>query len=133
MNVSGSQFEVINDPTPAKLQALVRKENFRAVLPSGLPVGTTLAQAARYGPGAFDVSYNFPGKWRVSHHLLRIIIANRADVGAVIAPSRGGYTFQTGPVQARWTIGDEEVTALGYAATPTELANIKRAMIRRHE
>lgn len=123
-------FHVMKDPTPEDLRTIARGTTFPIQYPDGLPAGTTLGEIG-YGQSIMLLDYNLPGAWRRSNHLLRIWLV---DPRALTAP-RSSYAFSfkmgglasTGSV--RWTVGREVVIVMRSLATPSEIENIKRAMV----
>lgn len=103
--------------------------NFAAVLPAGLPDGTTPVRLYTSGSDLMAVTYNLPGAWRASHHLLWIFLANPQTLGSqeLHAPA-----YQLRPdsrmLRAQWRAGAEEVIVVSNGLTQTELQTIKRAM-----
>ncbi|MGB8965972.1 MAG: hypothetical protein WCB99_10065 [Candidatus Cybelea sp.] len=123
-------FHVMNDPTPEDLRIIARGATFPVQYPDGLPAGTTLGQVG-YGPSIMLLNYNLPGAWRRPNHLLKIWLV---DPRALTAPrSPHAFAFKTGGLAAtgsvRWNIGRELVIVMRSLATPSEIENIKRAMV----
>lgn len=133
VHISSDTLTYTKRPTEQQLRSAATKLDFPAILPTGLPAGSVLAGIARFGTEALVLQYNLPGSWRASHHLLKMVIAHRTASGVSVDGARTLYTLASKPVQAHWNVGQEEVIAVGYAATPAELANIKRAMLFGHE
>ena len=130
----GGRWMPVRNPTDQDLQKAARSMNFRAILPQGLPKGTDAEGLTVLGPGAMQITYNLPGAWRRSNHLLFVILANPKSVAPDRAkPPQGKYTLQfgqtTGLGAMRWMVGQEEVIVLKSTITASELAHFKAAMI----
>lgn len=119
-------------PTPDDLRDIARQAAFTVHFPSGLPAGTTIAGVG-YGPSIILVDYNLPGAWRRSNHLLRIVLADPRTLTTSRAPH--AFMFKIGGLAAsgslHWHIGGELVIVMRSLATPRELQEIKRAMMRK--
>lgn len=124
------EFHVMKDPTREDLRTIARGATFPVQYPGGLPAGTTLGEVG-YGPSIILLDYNLPGAWRRPNHLLRIWLV---DPRALAAPrSSRGFSFKMGGLAStgsvRWNIGHELVIVMRSLATPSEIENIKRAMV----
>jgi hypothetical protein len=80
-----------------------------------------------------QITYNLPGAWRRSNHLLFVILANPKSVTSQGAPpAHGKYALQFGQSKGlgaeRWMVGQEEVIVLKSTITAAELAHFKAAM-----
>lgn len=125
------EFRVANFPNEAELCRIVARATFPVQLPAGLPPGTILGQVG-YGPSFIELSYNLPGAWRRSNHLLKIALVDPRSLTATTGPHawvmRMGGLAATGAV--RWNIGHEIVIVMNSMATPAEIENIHRTMLR---
>jgi hypothetical protein len=104
--------------------------NFHAVLPKGLPPGTTPIRLFTSGRDVLAITYNLPGAYRRSHHLLWIFLANPSTLSGKF-PAAKTYkdrTFGRTMSQAHWRVGHEEVIVVSNGLTAAELATLKRAM-----
>lgn len=115
----------------AEVAEAAKQLNFAVTLPAGLPAGTQPIRLFRSGHDVLVVTYNLPGQWRASHHLLWIFIANPAAVAQ--APSAPRLHLQRRYADphmssARWRAGAEEVIVVSNGLTPSELQSIKAAM-----
>jgi len=124
----------VRNPTERDFQKAVRALNFTAILPDGLPKGTDAESLTVFGPGAMQITYNLPGAWRRSNHLLFVILANPASVAPENAKlPRTAYSLQYGPTTGlgalRWRVGQEELIVLRSTITASELAHFKRVMM----
>jgi hypothetical protein len=124
------EFHVIKDPAPEDLRTIARGATFPVQYPGGLPAGTTLGEIG-YGPSIVLLDYNLPGAWRRPNHLLRIWLV---DPRVLTAPrSSRAFSFKIGGLAStgsvRWDIGHELVIVMRSLATPSEIENIKRAMV----
>lgn len=124
------QFHVMKDPTPEDLLSIARGATFPVQYPRALPAGTTLGEIG-YGPSIMLLDYNLSGVWRRPNHLLRIWIV---DPRVLLVPhSSHAFSFKIGGLAStgsvRWNIGHELVIVMRSLATPSEIENIKRAMV----
>jgi hypothetical protein len=124
------EFHVIKNPTPEDLRVVARGATFPVQYPGGLPVRTTLGEIG-YGHSIMLLDYNLAGAWRRPNHLLRIWLV---DPRALTAPrSSHAFSFKMGGLAStgsvRWNIDREVVIVMRSLATPSEIENIKRAMV----
>ena len=131
--VSTSSLGFTPHPSEADVLALARRVDFPAQLPSGLPAGTTIAQAGQLDRSAIFVTYNLPGAWRRSDHLLWVFLANPRAVGPMPKKQRGRYLLTIGGRATRgtvrWRVGGEDVVVAADMITPAELRHLKDAML----
>ena len=130
---AGGHWLPVRNPTERDLQDAARTMNFRVILPKGLPEGTTAMQLMALGPGAMQITYNLPGAWRRSNHLLFVILANSKSVASADAtPAKTKFSMQFGQTPGlgavRWMVGGEEVIVLKSTITAAELAHFKAVM-----
>lgn len=105
--------------------------NFTPVLPAGLPAGTKPIRLYTSGHDLIAVTYDLPGAWRSSHHLLWIFLANPATIGEHhLPPSRYRLRPDGRMSQAHWIAGNEAVVVVSNGLTAAELQAIKTAMLR---
>ena len=123
--------------TDADLRAAAKQLDFRVVLPAGLPDGTTPFQLVVIGKSAMQITYDLPGAWRRSDHLLVMLLTSDRDVvnlkGArVPAYARRGLTMQQHLRNIQfWRVGNEVVVAMADNITTQEMTRIRRAMLTR--
>ena len=130
----GGNWKPVRNPKEEDIQKAARAMNFPVVLPTGLPKGTDAAGLMVPGPGAMQITYNLPGAWRRSNHLLFVILANPKSVapeGSTPPKSKFSmdYGQTTGLGAMRWMVGQEEVIVLKSTITASELAHFKAAMM----
>jgi hypothetical protein len=131
---TGGRLSQVQHPTEQDIRNAARALNFPAILPKGLPSGTTGAQVMVLGPGAMEIAYNLPGAWRRSNHLLFVILANPKSVASdSTTPPKSKFTIQqsgstAGSGTVRWMVGQEEVIVLKSTITAAELAHFKAVM-----
>src|SRR6185437_10612060 len=114
----------------AEIRAAAAHLNFRAILPQGLPAGTKPIRLFTSGSDVLAITYNLPGAYRRSHHMLWIFLANPSTLSGKI-PSANPYRLRTfGPTMssAHWRAGPEEVIVVSNGLTLAELAALRRAM-----
>jgi hypothetical protein len=125
---------VVRNPKEQDFQKAARAMNFPVILPKGLPKGTKAEALFVLGSGAMQITYNLPGAWRRSNHLLFVMLANPKSVAPENAkPPHSKYTLQfgqtTGVGAVHWMVGQEEVIVLKSTITPSELAHFKAVMV----
>lgn len=105
--------------------------DFSAVLPAGLPPGSKPIRLATAGNDVIAVTYDLPGVWRASHHLLWIFLANSATMKTGAATSSRYQLRPDGRMsKALWRVGPEQVIVVSNGLTASELQAIKDAMQR---
>lgn len=103
--------------------------NFEAVLPAGLPDGTKPIRLYTSGSDLMAITYDLPGTWRSSHHLLWIFLANPQTISSqTISAPRYQLRPDGHMSEARWRIGAEEVIVVSNGLTAAELEAIEHAM-----
>jgi hypothetical protein len=119
--------------THADAVSAAHQVTFPVVLPTGLPAGTQLRQVGRADRSALMLSYDLPGAWRRSHHLLDVVLADPAIVGSAISdPYKQRLMvmrYKEPQRTVRWRVGGEEVIVDWNNLTPAELARMKQAML----
>jgi hypothetical protein len=118
------------DPTDADFRAVARHLNFTLVVPVGLPAGTVAKHFTRFDSDALLVSYDLPGAWRRSNHVLTVLLANKnvAAPPASAKRSKGEILMPGQHQDIRGVIGNERLDLMSNTLTPAEIATIKRAM-----
>lgn len=124
----------VPNPTRADFQAAIDQMTFPVLLPVGLPAGTTPINLSRAAKSALFITYNLPGQWRRSNHLLEVVLADPRVVTTKNAPAphmraefEYGGTAGTGGVL--WHVGGEDLIVLHSTMTRTELAHFKKALM----
>jgi len=124
--------------TDADLRAAAQRLDFPVVLPAGLPAGTTPFQLSVIGKSAMEITYDLPGAWRRSDHLLFVLLTNERDVvdlngASVPANARRGLPMQQHlrTIQV-WQVGHEVVVAMADNITMQEIDAMRRAMLARY-
>jgi hypothetical protein len=123
----------LKNATAADLVSAARQVDFPVVLPTGLPAGTRLWEVGRADRRALMLSYNLPGAWRSSHHLLDIVLADPVIVGSAISdPYKQRLIvmrYKQPQRTVRWRVGGEDVIVDWHNLTRAELARMKQAML----
>lgn len=133
----GQRFRPVRHPTDADFARAAQTVNFPVVLPTGLPAGTRAEMLSVFGPGAIQITYDLPGAWRRSNHLLMVVLANPRSVASPSQhdgpPPHTMAQLRFGPATGalRWTVGHEDVIVLKSTITSSELAHVKAAMAAR--
>ncbi len=141
LKIATDSGKYVRHPTRNDLRAAAARADFRVVYPSGLPPGTTPMQMIGAGRSAIAITYDLPGAWRRSDHLLWVVLANAKIVSGpahsitnpeeryrwVLTP--GGHRLRATQV---WQVGNEVVIIQADNITPAEIANIKHAMLSPH-
>lgn len=124
-----TQNRVISSENEVKTAAA--RMNFPVTLPAGLPNGTKPVRLYTSGDDVMAVTYDLPGAWRASHHLMWIFLANPATM-AKAEPNSAVYRLRPDGrmSQARWRAGGEEVLVVSNGLTPAEVEAMKLAMQR---
>ncbi|HEY5426576.1 MAG TPA: hypothetical protein VIJ77_08515 [Candidatus Tumulicola sp.] len=131
----GTTGTVNQHATDADLRAAAKRLDFPVVLPAGLPIGTTPFQLVVVGKSAMQITYDLPGAWRRSDHLLFVLLTNERDVvnlkgASVPAYARRGLPMQQHPRNILvWQVGNEVVVAMANNITMREMADMRRAML----
>ena len=131
----GTTGTVNQHATDADLRAAARRLDFPVVLPVGLPIGTRPFQLVVIGESAMQVTYDLPGAWRRSDHLLFVLLTNRRDVVNMKGANVPAYARRGLPMQQHlrniqvWQVGNEVVVAMANNMTMPEMADMRRAML----
>jgi hypothetical protein len=116
------------NPTSADVEAALRRANFPATLPAGLPHGSLL-QSIWSSDGAIMLLYDLPGEWRITHHFVWIILANPEAINSSKGSGNIRIRFGSAGKSIQWRVGGEEVIIVQNAFTPAEIARMKQAML----
>lgn len=119
-------------PMRADFQTTVAEVNFPVVLPVGLPPGTIPIGLMRTAKSALFITYNLPGEWRRSNHILSVVLADPKAVTTENVPRRlhMPMQFETGPIGGvLWHVGGEDVIVLNSTMTGAELAHFRATMM----
>lgn len=126
--------KMVPHPTRDDFRAAVDGMNFPVVLPVGLPPHTNATALFRIAKNALFISYDLPGAWRRSNHMLQIAVADPRIVttGSALPAIHMPMSFETGGPVANgaqlWHIGAEDVIVLSNTMTPAERTHLKNAM-----
>lgn len=126
--------KMLPHPTREDFHAAVDGVNFPVLLPVGLPSGTNATALFRLAKNALFISYDLPGEWRRSNHVLQIAVADPRIVttGSALPAIHMPMSFEIGgPATVGgqlWHIGAEDVIVLNNTMTPAELTHLKNAM-----
>jgi hypothetical protein len=114
----------------AEIREAAAHLDFRAILPQGLPAGTRPIRLFTSGSDVLAITYNLPGEYRRSHHMLWIFLANPSTLSGKMPQSKPYRlrTFGRSMSAAHWRVGPEEVIVVSNGLTPAELARLQRAM-----
>lgn len=120
----------VRDPSTKQMEDAARALSFGAVLPAGLPAGTTLRSMVAYGTDAMALQYDLPGAERRSNHVLWIVLAGSRPGDALSRISHREFErVSKGRLETFWRTGNERVY-LDAPATMTaeEIDAMKSAM-----
>ncbi|MDE2480878.1 MAG: hypothetical protein KGN02_01645 [bacterium] len=132
MRVYAIGGKMVPHPTRDDFQAAIDGVTFPVVLPVGLPSGTNATGLFRLAKSALVISYDLPGEWRRSNHVLQVAVADPRIVttSGALPALHMPMSFETGGSGgALWHIGGEDVIVLNSTMTAAELAHFKNAMI----
>ncbi|HET9028811.1 MAG TPA: hypothetical protein VFN49_01430 [Candidatus Aquilonibacter sp.] len=121
-------------PTRADFETATARVNFPVILPVGLPSGTKATGLFRLAKSALIISYDLPGAWRRSNHVLQIAVADPRVVTTsdALPAIHMPMSFETGGSAGKggqlWHIDGEDVIVLNSTMTTNELAHLKTAM-----
>ncbi|MFN2528268.1 MAG: hypothetical protein ABR584_06070 [Candidatus Baltobacteraceae bacterium] len=130
--VYAMDWKAVPKPTRADFQNAVGEVNFPVLLPVGLPPGTIPIVLNRTENSAVFITYNLPGEWRRSNHVLTVVLANPKAVTTDNSPPRLHMPMQLemgGPGGVLWHVRGEDVIVLNSTMTASELAHFKTAML----
>lgn len=134
MQVYAIGGKMVPHPARADFQAAVDQVNFPVLLPMGLPAGTEPSGLFRAAKSAIFITYNLPGKWRRSNHILEVVLADPKVVATsnALPPLHMPMEFEMGGTARAggvlWHIGNEDVIVLKSTITASELAHFKSEM-----
>jgi hypothetical protein len=126
--LKSDKMDVVLDPSPDRVQRAVERANFTVTVPSGLPNGTKLTKIAT-ATGLVAFTYDLPGQWRASHHLLNILVLNAKTTRVNNGGAGSAMVLQLRASHVRvYQTGDEAVFIEWDALTPAELARLEASM-----
>lgn len=100
------------------------------MLPAGLPAGSQITAVMNWGSDTLALSYNLPGAWRRSNHVLWVIVTRAQDTTTPHAGSASViYATSKGRRSIGWIAGNERIYLdAPVTLTREELSAMKAAM-----